>query len=409
MKELCPYIQAYIRNWSYINRLEEYKWEAVRYFQATFDVNNQSITTSAISALSKHVNLLDTSKYFPLGMLNEVYQERKSLIDGLLNDLYDESKPLKERIVSYISEFDKTVEEMANEGHSDWRGRDNLQSFQDPHAISVYLFLRFPSSHYIYKYSIFDAFSKIVEYKRTSTDKVDRLIEFYGLCKEVKEILLKEKEFVKMYNSWMQSKGYTDTEYHLLTQDFIYAVVRYLNSEAYSKSDKKRPIVLDEPIELEASEFPEIEKKGLKKFKGLKDIDYVKRDKYYRGLGLLGEEWVLLYEKERLRRLGISHKVIHTSVEEGDGKGYDIESVEEDGITPRYIEVKTTTGDYNQPFYYSDTELEFSNLNSGHYYIYRVYNFKDASKPANLIIIHGRMKDLHGKPVTYKAEINKIT
>ena len=50
------------------------------------------------------------------------------------------------------------------------------------------------------------------------------------------------------------------------------------------------------------------------------------------------------FHNERLAKLGIKHKVIHTSVEEGDGKGYDIVSIEDDGVTPRYIEVKTTTG-----------------------------------------------------------------
>ena len=97
------------------------------------------------------------------------------------------------------------------------------------------------------------------------------------------------------------------------------------------------------------------------------------------------------------------HKIIHTSVEVGDGKGYDIESIEDDGVTPRYIEVKTTTGGVCQPFYYTENELAYSELNSAHYYIYRVYNFKDATKQADLLIIHGNMKDLNGKPVTYKA------
>ena len=36
MKDLRPYIQAYINNWRDINDLEDYKWEAVKYFQANF-------------------------------------------------------------------------------------------------------------------------------------------------------------------------------------------------------------------------------------------------------------------------------------------------------------------------------------------------------------------------------------
>ena len=190
-----------------------------------------------------------------------------------------------------------------------------------------------------------------------------------------------------------------------MAQDFIYAVARYLNSDAYTKADKKKPIAINEPKEIQASEFRNMESKASDEFKGVKGVDYTKKDELYRGIGLLGEEWVITYEKERLSKLGISHKVIHTSVEEGDGKGYDIESVEDDGVTPRYIEVKATTGGVSQPFYYTDNELRYSDLHSEHYYVYRVFNFKSANKQADILVIHGSLKDLNGKPISYKATV----
>lgn len=42
---------------------------------------------------------------------------------------------------------------------------------------------------------------------------------------------------------------------------------------------------------------------------------------------------------------------------------------EDDGVTPRYIEVKTTTGGVMQPFYYSDNELQFSEQQRRNYYV----------------------------------------
>lgn len=405
MKDLTPLIQAYIDNWDYINNLEIYKWEAVKFFQSVFFTEGESITKRTMRALSKHVNLLDTQKYFPLGVINDMNKSKPKVADKLFANLFDESKPLRERVTTYIKEFDKTVETMADEGYSDWKGRDNLQSYQDTHAISVYLALRYPQHHYIYKYGIFRDFTEIVGYKRKETDKIDRFIEFYSLCGEVKIELLKEKEFIAQYNTWMKLHGYTDESYNLLTQDFIYSVVRYLNSDAYTKVDKKKPIAKNAPKEILTSEFQSISSKVLNEFKGVKGVDYAKKDVLYRGLGLLGEEWVITYEKERLNQLGLSHKVIHTSVEEGDGKGYDIESVEDDGVTPRYIEVKTTTGGVGQPFYYTDNELHYSELHSEHYYVYRVYDFINAKKQANLLIIKGSLKELNGKPVTYKAVV----
>lgn len=403
MKDLKPLIQAYIGNWDYINDLEDYKWEAIRYFQATFSEKGMSLTKRTLKALSKHVNLLDTHNYFPMGVLDDVVSEKPKEVDEMITKLFDESQPLKERAITYMSEFDKLMEVMADEGYSDWKGRDNLQSYQDIHAISVYLALRYPNQHYIYKYGIFRDFTKIVEYQRKETDKVDRFIEFYSLCGEVKKELLKEKEFIAQYNAWMKLHGYADEKYNLLTQDFIYSVVRYLSSDAYTKADKKKPIATNEPKEIRASEFHNIQSTVSDEFKGVKGVNYAKKDELYRGIGLLGEEWVITYEKERLSKLGITHNVIHTSIEEGDGKGYDIESVEDDGVTPRYIEVKTTTGGVSQPFYYTDNELRYSDLHSEHYYVYRVYSFINARKQAELLIIKGSLKELNGKPVTYKA------
>ena len=182
--------------------------------------------------------------------------------------------------------------------------------------------------------------------------------------------------------------------------------MQYCYYKKYTRrSEKKKTLVSIAPRIIKTSDFPKIDEKGDVKFKGVKGVDYTKKDELYRGLGLSGELWALEYEKKRLSELGISHKVIHTSVEEGDGKGYDIESVEDDGITPRYIEVKTTTGTVSQPFYYSDKELLFSEINKEHYYTYRVHNFKSLSQQPELLIIHGSLKDLNGHPVSYKATV----
>ena len=404
MIDLKPYIDAYISNWSYINGYEDYKWYAIKHFQETFFNKDISFGERIKQSFSKHVNLLDTRKYFPLGMLNGVYSNKPKEIEAMFNALYDESVPLKERVNAYINDFDAIVKQMAEEGFSDWYGRTNLQSFQDVHSISVYLSMRYPRCYYIYKYGVFRDFSKVVGYEIQHRDKVDRYIEFNQLCDEVKNALKEHTSFTSHYSEWLKAHDFYDGCFNLLTQDFIYAVATYLNHETYSKSDKKNPIQ-KEVYQIEAHDFPSIDSNVIGGFNGVKNIDYAKKDQMFRGLGLLGEEWVLTYENERLSKLGITHKIIHTSVEEGDGKGYDIESVEDDGVTPRYIEVKTTTGGIRQPFFFSDNELQYSELNRKHYYVYRVFNFKSATKQADVLIIHGSLGDVNGKPTNYKVSM----
>lgn len=134
-------------------------------------------------------------------------------------------------------------------------------------------------------------------------------------------------------------------------------------------------------------------------------IDYEQRDTLFKRIGFKGECWVIKYEQERLKKLNIDFKIKHVS-ESNDSAGYDILSVEDDGITPRYIEVKTTTGGIDQPIYYTHNELEVSERFHEHYYIYRVYHFKQHDKKASLTILHGSLKHLNGQPISYKAQIN---
>lgn len=116
--------------------------------------------------------------------------------------------------------------------------------------------------------------------------------------------------------------------------------------------------------------------------------------------------WVVNFEKERLQNLGIPpEKVRHTSYLDGDGCGFDILSVEKDGITPRFIEVKTTTGNESQPIFFSTNELNFSIEHKEHYYLYRVYNFKAANKTADLTVINDSLDALNSTPISYSATI----
>jgi hypothetical protein len=104
------------------------------------------------------------------------------------------------------------------------------------------------------------------------------------------------------------------------------------------------------------------------------------------------EEFVLEYEIDRLietlaidRTLAIQN-VQHLSRLQGDGLGYDISSINDDG-SPRYIEVKTTSGGFNQPFYMSKNEKHFFEEYEDSAFIYRVYNFNRETRRGDVRII----------------------
>ncbi len=103
--------------------------------------------------------------------------------------------------------------------------------------------------------------------------------------------------------------------------------------------------------------------------------NYYQKEFINKKIGLLGEKFVINYEKARLIKEGLeklSEKVEHISQTEGDSAGYDILSFDHAG-KDRYIEVKTTKLGKDSPFFVTKNELNFSELKNDRYFLYRVF------------------------------------
>lgn len=121
-------------------------------------------------------------------------------------------------------------------------------------------------------------------------------------------------------------------------------------------------------------------------------VDWEKARDRNNEIGDQGEEFVLVFEIDRLietlsiDRTRATQNVQHLSRLQGDGLGYDISSINNDG-SPRYIEVKTTSGGFNQPFYMSKNEKHFFEEYEDSAFIYRVYNFNRETRRGDVRII----------------------
>jgi hypothetical protein len=108
----------------------------------------------------------------------------------------------------------------------------------------------------------------------------------------------------------------------------------------------------------------------------LPKIDWAERDEKNRALGLAGEHYILEFERQRLRGLGrldLATKIRHVSIE-SDAHGYDVLSFSETG-SPLLVEVKTTTGPTDIPFFLTANELKVAEENRSHFAVYRVSGF----------------------------------
>jgi len=139
-------------------------------------------------------------------------------------------------------------------------------------------------------------------------------------------------------------------------------------------------------------------------FKARSSIDYIERESKKRDLGLIGEELVIKYETQYLKsinRSDLAEKIVHVSVIEGDGAGYDIKSFDEHG-NEKFIEVKTTKEGINTDFFMSPNELRFAERHSNNYFIYRVYRLKNGD--GQLFVLSGKdiMEEYNFTPTGFR-------
>lgn len=110
--------------------------------------------------------------------------------------------------------------------------------------------------------------------------------------------------------------------------------------------------------------------------------DPAARDEINRCLGRAGEEMVIEFERNKLRRAGrddLAGDVRWVSDRDGDHLGYDIKSFEPDG-QDQLLEVKTTNGHARTRFWLSQNQCEVAAKNPETYRVRRVYHFRNGAE-----------------------------
>lgn len=134
-------------------------------------------------------------------------------------------------------------------------------------------------------------------------------------------------------------------------------------------------------------------------------VDYIQQSQNQYKIGLKGEKLALEYERERLASLGLQPDLYikHLSVE-SDSYGYDFISADViDGkLEMIYVEVKSTTDQYDTPFFVSKNQVEVSKEKGKHYRIFRIFDISSMSP--YFYIADGELEDnFHLDPITFSA------
>ena len=137
--------------------------------------------------------------------------------------------------------------------------------------------------------------------------------------------------------------------------------------------------------------------------------DYIKELKRNTEQGMEAERLVLNLEIERAKNDNKLRKNVnnikHVALNEGDGLGYDIKSIYFDEVTnevkPLYIEVKSTIGGINSPFYLSANEKRVAKEKGKEYSIYRLFRRDDVN--FDYYVINDPYEKLEYEPIQYRV------
>lgn len=407
-ERLTRYLDYYVENEAAIHGqgYEGYKWEILRKIQCVYIPYKKAHIRNGIwdDDLEAFQSLVQTI-YSQSG--NLVYSSANSVLGRLLKYKPAELKALFQQLTGEGDRKDRMlhfVQGMEQLAQDDRISKSHKSFHSDFRSASFYLSFLEPEECYFYQFTRFKAFAQYIEWDMPPVYRtIDKYSEYEKMCEALLGVL-KQKygNLLAVYDS--KTDGVC-AEYdpctHLLIQDIVFCYFYYKNH--YSWETENKPIQLEEV---------QIKAKQRKNFgRPSKNIDYQKKQEMNRKIGEGGEKFVFENEKKLVVSYGFSEeRVRHISVEEGDGRGYDILSCDEKG-NDIYIEVKTTAGGNTAPFYITANELKVSEQYPDRYRLYRVINFKQSETTAKgkILVQKGSLRNLCIQASEYEVTVDKVT
>jgi hypothetical protein len=244
---------------------------------------------------------------------------------------------------------------------------------------------------------MFEKFCKKVDYPYKPKGGINQNIsEYITLCNIVRHEIKKDNELLNLHRSRLDDTCYPDQSLSILTQDVIFTATEYLNITIPINKQQPQITLTTNNVNVSNASIsftPII-------------MDFLKQQKENQRIGDLGEKYVLLYEQEIIKKWSIKKTVEHVSKSRGDGLGYDILSLDKNGL-PKYIEVKTTKSGLGTQFFITRNELERSKKEQNSYFLYRLYNFDEDNSTADLFIHCGDLTEYCINPTTYKVNLKE--
>jgi 5-methylcytosine-specific restriction protein B len=227
-------IDLYKADFARIDFEERYKWIAVKHFQDNWIIDAPDFADMLERAFAKHVNLLDAGVARPLGVIILFAKREPETVRGLFRTLYDENMALDIRISDFTNGVQQFADKMKQED-AKWKS-----TFQDQHAISVYLTFKYPENYYIYKYSVLKAVAPVFGVESAA----DRLMTYTHMCDAIREIASDDRELISMSHSRLGNDCYQDNNNRMLAMDIAYFTFQLQQAKDEEQKLAAKPIIV---------------------------------------------------------------------------------------------------------------------------------------------------------------------
>lgn len=221
---------------------EKYKWEAVRWFQDHWDIEAADFPTMLESALEKTGNLLTAANFFPRRMIIEMSGWAPEEMRALFRALFDESSDVVERILTFKAAADELFHAYGNQERLG-NTKKGYSTYQSEYAVSTYLWLRFPDTYYVYKFSIASAAAKVLnaDYHFVQGRYRENLRNFFAFYDEIRSEVKKDSQLAELLNSRLTESCWPDMNLHILTMDIGYYIQQKYGGKKKSGKQEKEP------------------------------------------------------------------------------------------------------------------------------------------------------------------------
>ena len=214
-------ILLYKQDFKRIDSEERYKWEAIGWYKAHWNIDAPDFARMFSVSFNKAANLLAAAMYYPYSMACEYAEGHPEEARELFRQLYDESIPLPQRYRTFREGFNQYItEKTEKEGKA-----KKLNHYQDLHAVSVYLCFEYPEKYCIYKSSIYEGFKNLVcfaEDRGKAKSEVWKLENCNRLSDEILSVISQDPELIQMSHARLSEDCYQDENNRLLAMDVMH-------------------------------------------------------------------------------------------------------------------------------------------------------------------------------------------